>query len=156
MVQIFNRLRNNRFYLFTLHVSTTMGHLQVFSVTHHLLLNYNARFIHVYLWIPWLLLHPSFLETSFLQQYIFGVFTAWHPPDRSKPCAPSPRCKPTNYTQRRYFQLPPNLLNAIFIPSIFLFLSVLFQFVESALKPAMADNGVTACWSVWSTGCVLS
>jgi hypothetical protein len=25
-----------------------MGHLQVFSVTHNLLLNYNARFIHTY------------------------------------------------------------------------------------------------------------
>jgi hypothetical protein len=36
-------------FLFTLHVSTTMGHLQVFSVTHHFLLNYNARFIHFYL-----------------------------------------------------------------------------------------------------------
>jgi hypothetical protein len=28
-------------FLFTLHVSTLMGHLQVLSITHHLLLNYN-------------------------------------------------------------------------------------------------------------------
>jgi hypothetical protein len=44
MVHIFTRLRNNL--LIILHVSTLMGHLQVFSVTRHLLLNYNARFIH--------------------------------------------------------------------------------------------------------------
>jgi hypothetical protein len=34
MIQIFSRLRNNIFiYLSTLHVSTPMGHLQVFSYT---------------------------------------------------------------------------------------------------------------------------
>jgi hypothetical protein len=36
-----------------------LGHLQVFSVTHHLLLNYNARFIHFCLPSPVLLLYPS-------------------------------------------------------------------------------------------------
>jgi hypothetical protein len=40
---------NGTLFLFTLHVSTLMAHHQVFTVTHNLLSNYNATFVHLHL-----------------------------------------------------------------------------------------------------------
>jgi hypothetical protein len=48
-------------FLITLHASTPMGHLQVISVTRHLLLNYNARFTHSY--------NHKLLRRQFLYHY---------------------------------------------------------------------------------------
>jgi hypothetical protein len=57
MVQIFSRLRNNLFYVHYIFRP------QVFSVTHHLLLNYNARFIHFYLHTQYISDYTRFLFT---------------------------------------------------------------------------------------------